>query len=97
MRLVIEPQAQADIDNAVSWYDGQDFAVGSAFLSGLKSLLKRIAEKPGRYPFHRHGLRRAKLHRFPYTVFYSQRGDVIFVHAVMHHSRDLGALGERLN
>ncbi len=97
MRLVVEPQAQADIDNTVSWYDSQDFGVGSAFLSELKSLLKRIADKPKRNPFYKPGLRRAKTKSFPYTVFYSQRDETVFIHAVMHHRRDLGALDERLN
>ncbi len=97
MRVVVEPQAQADIDNTVNWYDSQDFGVGSAFLTELKSLLRRIADKPARYPFHKPGLRRAKAKRFPYTVFYSQRAGTVFIHAVMHHRRDLSALDERLN
>jgi len=97
VRLVVEPQAQADIDNTINWYDNQDFGAGSAFLTELKSVLGRIADKPARYPFHKPGLRRAKVKRFPYTVFYSQRDETVFIHAVMRHRRDLSTLDERLN
>ena len=97
MRLIVEPQAQADVDDAVSWYDAQDFGLGSAFIASLKSLLGRIAEKPERYPFHRAGLRRASLRRFPYAVFYTQSNDSIYIHGVMHHRRDLRALNDCLN
>ncbi len=97
MRLIIELPAQADIDDAVSWYDSQDFGLGSAFIAGLTSLFSPIAEKPERYPFHQAGLRRASVRRFPYAVFYTQSDDSIHIHAVMHHRRDFRTLDDRLN
>jgi plasmid stabilization system protein ParE len=83
VRLIVEPPAQADIDDAAIWYDSQDFGLGSAFIASLKSLLNRIAEKPERYPFHQSGLRRASMRRFPYAVFYTPPDDSIYIHAVI--------------
>jgi len=97
VRLIVEPSAQADIDDAASWYDNKDFGLGSAFIASLQSVFNRIVEKPERYPFHQAGLRRASLRRFPYTVFYTQMNDSIYVQAVMHHRRNLRALTNRLN
>ena len=97
MRLIIEPLAQADIDEIADWYDGQDFDVGSAFLVSLKSLFSRVTANPARYPLHKPGLRRARLQRFPHNVFYIHKSESVFIIAVLHHRRDLSVLDERVN
>lgn len=95
--IVIEPSAQADIDTAVAWYDENEYEMGSAFLRQLRATLASVLEKPARYPRARPGLHRAKMQRFPYTIFYSFGEGTVYVIAVLHHRRDASVLDARLN
>ena len=41
---IVRPLAQADIDDAVTWYEQQQFGLGSRFLDVLDHILKRIRD-----------------------------------------------------
>jgi plasmid stabilization system protein ParE len=87
-RLLLEPEAQADLLTAFNWYEAQRVGVGSEFLAEAALVLERIEQMPEAHAIIRGQTRRALLHRFPYAVFYVFDPDVIAVTAVMHGRRD---------
>ena len=87
-RWPVRPLAQADIDDAVTWYEGQQSGLGSRFLDGLDRVLKRIRETPLQFPSVSVEVRRALLHTFPYAVYFKATEQVIVILAVLHLRRD---------
>jgi toxin ParE1/3/4 len=87
-RLLIEPEAAADIAEASAWYDAQRAGLGGEFTAALADLLGTIEETPDRFPIVRGRTRRALLRRFPFGVFYIVESDAIAVIACLHCRRD---------
>jgi plasmid stabilization system protein ParE len=88
--IVLRPEAQLDIAEALSWYEEQGGEIGDSFLAAIEDIFQRIRNFPQGYGVEYRQVRAAPLHRFPYVVFYRLIGDAIQVVAVMHgrrHSR----------
>lgn len=91
MKLVISPQARREMQAAARWYDEQD-DLGNDFLVEVDTTLERIRRLPTATALWRAGrpYRKGSVHRFPYTVFFVVKGDVIRVLAVAHAKRRPG-------
>ncbi len=85
--VVYLPEAEDDIDTAYSWYEGQRPGLGDQFLDALRDVVDRIADHPQLYGVLRRDIRAAGLRRFPYVVYYRERGSDILVVAVQHGRR----------
>lgn len=62
----------------------------SAFLRELSIATNRIREAPMRYTAAAHGTRQILLDRFPFTLYYRIRGEVVMIVAVAHQKRRPG-------
>jgi plasmid stabilization system protein ParE len=81
------PEAEDDVDAAYAWYEGQLAGLGDQFLEALRELVDRIRDNPQMYGTFRRDVRAAALQRFPYVVYYRDRGTDILVIAVQHGRR----------
>jgi plasmid stabilization system protein ParE len=84
----LRPEAQADVQAARDWYEQQRAGLGSDFTDAVDEVLTRIAAFPGLYAVVWRDVRRAKIRRFPYVVYYRVLADRSEVLAVLHSSRD---------
>lgn len=87
-RLYVEPEAEADLDAAFMWYEGQRPGLGSEFLAEVAYTFSQVEDSPERYPVIRGMTRRVLVRRFPYAVFYVLEPELVAVTAVMHGRRD---------
>ena len=87
-RLLLEPEAEADLEEAFAWYDSQRPGLGSEFFAEVARILQAIEQTPQQYSIIRGQTRRALVRRFPYAVFFVVDRDLIAVTAVMHGRRD---------
>jgi plasmid stabilization system protein ParE len=93
--LEVRKPAQADITDAVRWYEQQDKGLGAEFLRALEACFARIQRSPEAHaPVHPR-VRRALLRRFPYGVFYVVEEHRISVIACLHVRRRPGAWKRR--
>jgi plasmid stabilization system protein ParE len=84
----ITPAAEADIAEAVEWYEDQTAGVGGRLLAEVNRLNKRIAANPYRFPvIYRHA-RKASLGRFPYVLIFRLFGEEARLLSFFHTSRD---------
>ena len=83
--IVLTSPAKADISSAVNWYQRRDPETASRFLSQTRTTISRIKKYPNSFPIFRGIIRRALVPRFPYSIYYSLRNDLVFVLAVLHH------------
>jgi hypothetical protein len=47
---IVRPLAQADLDDAATWYEGQQSGLGSRFLDAVDHVLNRVRETPLQFP-----------------------------------------------
>ncbi|AUN30444.1 type II toxin-antitoxin system RelE/ParE family toxin [Niveispirillum cyanobacteriorum] len=88
VRVLVLPQARAEMDAARRWYDQQVEGLGTLFLTEVDKLILRLAENPRAFPLSHAGLRRALLRRFPYALFFRIEPDAVYILACAHNHRD---------
>ena len=90
------PEAQAELDEAVAFYETSAPGLGIDLRKDIESATRRIQETPARWsPFDKQ-TRRFLIRRFPYSVIYLELLDCIVIVAVAHHKRRPGYWHERV-
>ncbi len=86
-RFLVEPEAEAELEEAFAWYEGRVTGLGSEFtrMYALSSL--RSVEILTSFARVRNDIRRALVRRFPYAVYYVAESEQIAVIAVVHTRR----------
>ncbi|MDQ3815460.1 MAG: type II toxin-antitoxin system RelE/ParE family toxin [Armatimonadota bacterium] len=97
-KLLIRPEAEADIVTAHNWYKLQAEGLGTEFLRAVDACLSAIERNPLAYPLIHKQVRRSLIRKFPYAIFYlieieededlSQPVEKIVVLACFHAKRD---------
>lgn len=87
LKVYLRPEAEADIEDAATWYDRQRKGLGQEFLDDVLVALDTISENPNIYPVVYRQSRRAVVRRFPFGIFYRVDEGLVVVLAVMHGSR----------
>ena len=85
--LIFMPAARLELIAAQDWYEGQAPGLGVAFRAELDHQAGRIVANPRQFPIQTADVRRARLRRFPYGLFFRSRDDAIHVIACFHASR----------
>ena len=91
------PQARADIDDAMDWYLAQAPHMVAAFVDALEKAVAHIQRSPGtgspRYALELAipGLRHWTLTKFPFSLFYIEQEEHLWVIRLVHMSRDIPA------
>jgi toxin ParE1/3/4 len=86
-RFFIEPEAEAELGEAVDWYEARVRGLGSEFLRAVRAVFALVERNPGQFPRVRNEIRRALIRRFPYAVYYVAEPDQISVIACIHTRR----------
>lgn len=84
----LRPEAEQDLAEAATWYEGRRPGLGHDFLDEVVTTLSNIAETPLRYPNLHRDIRRVLIHRFPFGIYYRIFTDAVVVIAVLHGSRN---------
>jgi plasmid stabilization system protein ParE len=88
LELIVEPEAEAEIDEASRWYDTQNAGLGADFLRAVGVALAAIRRNPFQYQVVYGEARRAQLRRFPYGLIYVATDREIIVVACFHGRRN---------
>lgn len=87
-RVVVLPAARADLREAQLWYEGQSPGLGARFHASVDEQMLRLEDDPMRFPQVLQDIRRVRLSRFPYALFFRVVGDKVAVMACFHARRD---------
>jgi toxin ParE1/3/4 len=71
---------------AALWYEQRKPGLGEEFITEVDQAIRQVLENPLAFRVirRRHEVRRVLTHRFPYRIFFTLKGDTIFIHAVLH-------------
>ena len=86
--LIITPNAELDIRDARTWYEGKRTGLGERFVMAVETALGQIVRVPRGGSEIEPGVRRVVIRKFPYGVFYRVDPDQIAILAVYHSKRN---------
>ena len=87
-KLIVRPEAEAELEEAFVWYEQQVVDLGNQFLLVVDATINSIQRNPLQYPVIYKDIRRALTRRFPYQVFYVINDKKIVIIAVFHGMRN---------
>lgn len=88
--------ARAEVREIVAYYNQQREGLGLEFVSELKQTLMRIRHYPLAWSPLSPRVRRCRVNRFPYSVIYEVRQDILLIAAIQHHSKEPNSWRNRL-
>ena len=86
-RLVLRPQAEAELLEARDWYEDQRPGLGGRFAAEVDKALDAVRQAPLAYPRVHAEIRRALVRRFPYAIYFRAMPDEVVVLALIHGRR----------
>jgi plasmid stabilization system protein ParE len=86
-RVVVRPEARAELSEAAAWYRSKSRAVAARFRTDVRETIIRISEWPAGFTEISPGIRRALTSQFPYAIFYAERIGVVIL-AIKHQAQD---------
>ena len=87
MRIRYAEIAHIELNAACDWYERQHAGLGARFRRDVRESTLRIAASPLLFPGELVDVRRYVMNRFPFTLRYVLRDDVVWVVAVSHQHR----------
>lgn len=92
--MVIVPEAEAEVGEAIEWYDAQRPGVGAALLAEVRAAVRSLEDGFDGSPYLTDAsvgeVRRLLLGRFPYALCFSVREAAVEVIAFAHLRRQPG-------
>ncbi len=88
MKVRFLKPAQAEVDDAFTWYEIQSYGLGTQFLDDFDRAVRRVVAYPLASSEIADGLWRCLLSRFPYGIIYGIDSETIIVVAVAHLHRE---------
>lgn len=91
-RIRVEPEASAELEDAIRWYDQQHAGLGADFLDAIDATIAHLDRWPDAAPpapqvAEDISARRAPVLRFPYGIVYLVLDDTIRILAFAHERR----------
>jgi len=88
MSLLFHPEADAELCQAIDYYESCQPGLGEDFYFEVHATIQRIINFPEAWPVIDVDVRRCLTHRFPYGVLYRIEVEALFILAVMSLQRD---------
>ena len=87
-KLIVRPEADAELEEAYVWYEQQVAGLGSQFLLAVDVVIHAIRINPLQYPIAHKDVRRALTLKFPFQIFFVMHNTQIVIISVFHGMRD---------
>ena len=86
--VVIHDEAKAELDVAIAYYEAEQKGLGLDLQTEVEKGVLKIRQFPIVFPPHKNsGFRKYFVERFPYTIFFMELPEIIWVAAIAHGSR----------
>jgi toxin ParE1/3/4 len=94
--VIFHQETEAELQAGIAYYDEQRAGLGTEFQEEVELAVDRIARMPQAFsPYGSEGLRKFVLRRFPYSIFYLELDEAIWIAAVAHQRRRPGYWAHR--
>ena len=84
-KLIVGPEAQIEIYDAIDWYESKQTGLGEEFYNYLEGYFETLRNGNADFPVKRKPVfRELPLKRFPYAIIYAKEKDAIYVYSVFN-------------
>jgi toxin ParE1/3/4 len=90
VKHVFHPEAAAEFEQAVSYYEDRGAELGQRLATEVRSAIQRIVAAPEQWRILEGEVRRFLMRVFPYSVLYTIESEYILILALMHGKRQPG-------
>ncbi|MCM3904094.1 MAG: type II toxin-antitoxin system RelE/ParE family toxin [Pyrinomonadaceae bacterium] len=87
MKISFLTPAQTEFEEAMQYHDEQRVGLGIEFSKEVVQALDRISHYPEAWSQLSSRIRRCLVNRFPYSVIYEVRSELLIIVAIQHHHR----------
>ena len=87
MRVAWHPEAEDDVIEAARFYHRRVPGLGAEFLDSVDAAVAEVVRDPERFGIVKDDIRRCRVKRFPYCVYFRCISDTVRILVVKHHSR----------
>jgi hypothetical protein len=89
-KIKYHPEVFSDIQNAVDWYNAQQFGLGDRFYTILKEHLNFLKNSASHFAIRYDDVHCMPIRKFPYMIHYriDQTHKLIKVEAILNTNRD---------
>jgi plasmid stabilization system protein ParE len=94
LNVIFRKQANQDLAEAIEWYEVKKVGLGKQFLSAVEACINLISLEPEMFPVVHRNIRKARIKRFPYSIYFNYNQENLFIFAVFHAKRDSRKLTE---
>jgi plasmid stabilization system protein ParE len=95
-RLIISPDAEKEVKISFEFYEERKAGLGKDFVSEVNLTIERIVANPEQFiKLRNRQVRKAKVSRFPFGIYFAEKDLIISVLAVYHSSRNPRNLRKR--
>ena len=90
LRLIVSPQAEADLRESFAWYEDRSPGLGHALVQCVEAKLAVISGAPQIYRKRVGHYRLAATERFPYAIYFiwDEAAALITVRRILHFKQD---------
>jgi toxin ParE1/3/4 len=86
--VIIHSEAESELEAGVAFYESRREGLGLAFHEEFEAIIWLVRSDPLRWSPYRDGrFRRCLFKRFPYSLFYLDLDEVIWIAALAHQKR----------
>ena len=98
LRVIFEAEAEAELNEAIAWYDSQADGIGQRFSREVRSTLSEAAKNHERFPFAGPTTQKNKMLDWPYSIYFTLLDNLpmMIVVSVFHGARNPAELRRRL-
>ncbi|NEP61285.1 MAG: type II toxin-antitoxin system RelE/ParE family toxin [Symploca sp. SIO2G7] len=87
-QVLVLPEAEQDLEDAYNWYEEQNTGLGSEFIRVVDASFSTIQRNPFASAVVYQQVRRKLIRKFPYSLLYIVRDEIIVIVACFHVKRD---------
>lgn len=88
-RVTFHSEAEWDLHQAVGYYETLRTGLGLELSQEVEAAILRVLRNPQAFTVHdsKRGIRKCLVRRFPYTVFFTEYEETLWIAAIAHQSR----------
>jgi len=88
MKIILLPPSDAELQDAIDFYNGQMDGLGERFYQNFLETIRHIEARPELWRKIGKNTHRINISRFPYLILYVQQQEEILVTCIAHQHRD---------
>ncbi|MEP6465570.1 MAG: type II toxin-antitoxin system RelE/ParE family toxin [Parafilimonas sp.] len=94
--IILCDEAKQDILEITKWYDLKSIGLGDRFIEYLDEAVSKLSKNPGAYSFLYDEVRKIRLKKFPYIIFYKTHKQGVLIYGIIHTKRNPFVYKKRL-